>query len=176
MEHRILAASAWAAILGAVMSIASAAEPGQVDRDYLWKLTSLKCLRRLSEAEAAIPCDGVDVSKGWESGVALLKDHVGRGRILAIATHVVTGIEDPAVLSAGEPDYFAVAWTARKNVMFHLGRNLAPLAVAITVNSETAPMRINCISSSIASTRMSPPRSRPTRTHSTINRAECRSP
>jgi CDP-diacylglycerol pyrophosphatase len=138
MEHRILAASAWAAILGAVMSIASAAEPGQVDRDYLWKLTSLKCLRHLSKAEAPIPCDSVDVSKGWESGVALLKDHVGRGRMLAIATHVVTGIEDPAVLSAGEPDYFAVAWTARKNVMFHLGRNLAPLAVAITVDSKPA--------------------------------------
>ena len=158
MSYRILAAGAWAAIFGAAMSTALAAEPAEADRSHLWKLITLKCVRHLSKAEAPIPCDSIDVSKGWDHGVALLKASVGRGRMLAVATHAVTGIEDPGLLSPAEPDYFAVAWGARSNVIFHLGRNLAPEAIAITVDLKPAREQdqlhlvVDCIDKDVAAT------------------------
>ncbi len=127
-----------AAIVAVAASVASAAESSQADRDHLWKLVLLKCLRHLSKSEAPIPCDSIDVSMGWDHGVALLKDSVGRGRMLAIPTHVVTGIEDPAVLSAEDPNYFAVAWSARGNLLFRVGKTLPPEALAVTLDSKPA--------------------------------------
>ena len=173
MSYRILAAGAWAAIFGAAMSTALAAEPAEADRSHLWKLITLKCVRHLSKAEAPIPCDSIDVSKGWDHGVALLKASVGRGRMLAVATHAVTGIEDPGLLSPAEPDYFAVAWGARSNVIFHLGRNLARRRLRSRSIQNPRASRISFISSSTASTRTSPPRSRTMSPRSTINGGEC---
>src|SRR5271156_6876259 len=86
------------------------AQSAQADRDLLWNIVNFKCLRHLTKSEAPIPCDSVNVSTGWDRGVAYLKDFEGVARMLAIPTHRVTGIEDPVLLTPGEPNYFASAW------------------------------------------------------------------
>jgi CDP-diacylglycerol pyrophosphatase len=133
-----------------------AAQPAPTDRNLLWSIVSFKCLRHLTKSEAPIPCDSVDVSKGWDRGVAFLKDFDGVGRMLAIPTHRVTGIEDSALLNPEEPNYFASAWGARGDVEFRLRRQLPREAVAITVNSMAARnqdqlhLRIDCIDKDVA--------------------------
>src|SRR5262249_38758343 len=90
-----------------------AAQPALADRNLLWNIVNFKCMRHLTKSEAPIPCDSVDVSAGWDRGVALLKDFDGSARMLAIPTHRVTGIDDSALLTPEEPNYFASAWAAR---------------------------------------------------------------
>jgi CDP-diacylglycerol pyrophosphatase len=136
----------------------SAAPAAPADRNLLWNIVNFKCLRHLTKSEAPIPCDSVDVSQGWDRGVAFLKDFDGVGRMLAIPTHRVTGIEDSALLNPGEPNYFASAWAARGDVELRLRRQLPREAVAITVNSMAARtqdqlhLRIDCIDKDVAAT------------------------
>jgi CDP-diacylglycerol pyrophosphatase len=141
----------------AVLAMAlSSAHPAPADRSLLWKIVNFKCLRHLTKSEAPIPCDSVDVSAGWDRGVALLKDFDGVARMLAIPTQRVTGIEDSALLTPDEPNYFASAWAARSALEWRLGRNLPREAVAITVDSMAASnqdqlyLRIDCIDKDVA--------------------------
>ena len=100
--------------------------------------------------------DSVDVSNGWDRGVAFLKDFDGVGRMLAIPTHRVSGIEDSALLTAEEPNYFALAWGARGTVERRLRQQLPRETVAITVNSmasrsqDQLHLRIDCIDKDVA--------------------------
>jgi CDP-diacylglycerol pyrophosphatase len=130
--------AAW--VFGAIAIVAAfpafAGEPATIDRHALWNIINLKCLRHLTKSEAPIPCDRVDVSAGWDRGLALLKDRVGRGRMLAIPTSFMTGIEDPSVLSPDQPNFFAAAWAARDSMNWRLRRNLPAESVAITVDSK----------------------------------------
>src|SRR5882724_7838154 len=118
IEQRVARIRLGVAIVAAFAALT--VQPAYADRNMLWNIVNLKCLRHLTKSEAPIPCDSVDISAGWDRGVALLKDMNGPGRMLAIPTHVVTGIEDPALLASDEPNYFAAAWAARANVQFHL--------------------------------------------------------
>jgi CDP-diacylglycerol pyrophosphatase len=133
-----------------------AARPAPADRNLLWNIVNFKCLRHLTKSEAPIPCDSVDVSNGWDRGVAFLKDFDGVGRMLAIPTHRVTGIEDSALLTPEEPNYFASAWAARGAVELRLRQQLPREAVAITVDSmvsrsqDQLHLRINCIDKEVA--------------------------
>jgi CDP-diacylglycerol pyrophosphatase len=133
-----------------------AAQPAPADRNLLWNIVSFKCLRHLTKSEAPIPCDSVDVSKGWDHGVAFLKDFDGVGRMLAIPTHRVSGIEDPVLLTPEEPNYFASAWAARGDVELRLKQQLPREAVAITVNSmasrnqDQLHLRIDCVDKDVA--------------------------
>jgi CDP-diacylglycerol pyrophosphatase len=133
-----------------------AAEPAPTDRNLLWNIVNFKCLRHLTKSEAPIPCDSVDVSTGWDRGVAYLKDFDGVARMLAIPTHRVTGIEDPVLLSPGERNYFASAWAGRADVESRLGKELPREAMAITVdsmasrNQDPLHLRIDCIDKDVA--------------------------
>jgi CDP-diacylglycerol pyrophosphatase len=134
-----------------------AAQPALADRNLLWNIVNFKCLRHLTKSEAPIPCDSVDVSAGWDRGVALLKDSEGVARMLAIPTRQVNGIEDPALQTPEEPNYFALAWAAgRSAVEWRLRRHLPRDAIAITVDSMPASnqdqlyLRIDCIDKDVA--------------------------
>lgn len=149
-------AHSWVSALAVAALGMLAAEPARADRNLLWNIVNFKCLRHLTKSEAPIPCDSVDVSKGWDRGVAFLKDFDGVGRMLAIPTHRVSGIEDPALLTPEEPNYFASAWGARGDVAFRLRQGLPREAVAITVNSmvsrsqDQLHLRIDCVDKDIA--------------------------
>ncbi len=112
--------------------------PARADRNQLWMTVSLKCMRHLAKSEAPIPCDSIENALGWDKGVALLKDGVGVARMLAIPTHPVSGIEDPAVLAEGEPNYFAVAWSERNAFPMRLHVTPPEGTVAVVVNSKQA--------------------------------------
>ena len=124
------------AVVTIIAALGSA--PAQADRHQLWNLINLKCLRHLAKAEAPIPCDSVDISAGWDRGLALLKDSVGRARLIAVPTHAVTGIEDPALQSPQEPNYFAEAWAARAGLEWRLQGKIPLEAITIAVDSKSA--------------------------------------
>jgi CDP-diacylglycerol pyrophosphatase len=138
--------------------VALAAQPAYADRNLLWNIVNLKCLRHLAKAEAPIPCDSIDVSNGWDRGVALLKDVNGRARMLAVPTHRVTGIEDPELLTLESPNYFASAWAARPNLEFRLKRPLPREALAIAVDSmasrtqDQLSLEIDCLDKEVGAT------------------------
>ena len=113
--------------------------PAKADRNQLWMIVSFKCMRHLAKSEAPIPCDSIDTTLGWDRGVALLKDGVGVARMLAIPTHPVSGIEDPAVLADGEPNYFAVAWSER--YAFPMRLHVTPPAGSVAVVVDSKPAR-----------------------------------
>src|ERR1700734_3990318 len=104
--------------------------PARADRNQLWMIVSFKCMRHLAKSEAPIPCDAIDTTLGWDRGVALLKDGVGKARMLAVPTHPISGIEDPAVFAEGEPNYFAVAWSEQYAFPVRLHAPPPPGAVA----------------------------------------------
>lgn len=144
----------WIFVIAALALLA--AEPARADRSLLWNIVNFKCLRHLTKSEAPIPCDSVDVSTGWDRGVALLKDFDGVARMLAIPTHRVAGIEDAALLTPEEPNYFASAWAGRAAVEWRLGAELPREAVAITVdsmatsNQDQLYLRIDCVDKDVA--------------------------
>ena len=76
--------------------------------------------------------------------------------MLAIPTHRVSGIEDSALLTAEEPNYFTSAWGARGTVELRLRQHLPREAVAITVNSmvsrsqDQLHLRIDCVDKDVA--------------------------
>jgi CDP-diacylglycerol pyrophosphatase len=150
------AALPWVSMFAIAALAVLAAQPARADRNLLWNIVNFKCLRHLTKSEAPIPCDGVDVSKGWDHGVAFLKDFDGVGRMLAIPTHRVSGIEDPVLLTPEEPNYFASAWAARGDVELRLKQQLPREAVAITVNSmasrnqDQLHLRIDCVDKDVA--------------------------
>lgn len=158
MRTKEIAAAAWFGIAAVAAFGAFATEPAHTDRNLLWNIVNLKCLRHLTKSEAPIPCDSVDISGGWDRGVAFLKDMVGAGRMLAIPTRIVSGIEDPALLAPDEPNYFALAWAARGDVAFHLRQALPREAVAIAVDSEASRdqdqlhLVIDCLDKDVAAT------------------------
>jgi CDP-diacylglycerol pyrophosphatase len=153
----------WIFVIAAMAMLAAgpalaelAARPALSDRNLLWNIVNFKCLRHLTKSEAPIPCDSVDVSTGWDRGVAILKDFDGVARMLAIPTHQVNGIEDPALLTPDEPNYFASAWAERSTVERRLRKGLPREEVAITVDSMAASnqdqlfLRIDCIDKDVA--------------------------
>jgi CDP-diacylglycerol pyrophosphatase len=157
MKMRNYATRSVSSLLAIAALAVLSAHPARADRNLLWNIVNFKCLRHLAKAEAPIPCDSVDVSTGWDRGVAFLKDFDGVARMLAIPTHRVTGIEDSALLAPEEPNYFASAWAkGRPAVEWRLRRALPREAVAITVDSMASRsqdqlyLQIDCIDKDVA--------------------------
>lgn len=134
--------SAWvpcfAASAAALFSLLAGPAKAEMDRNQLWSIVSFKCMRHLAKAEAAIPCDSIDTTKGWDRGIAYLKDGVGIARMLAIPTHPVSGIEDPAVLAKDEPNYFAAAWNAQGLFPMRLHAVAPSTSVGVVVDAKVA--------------------------------------
>jgi CDP-diacylglycerol pyrophosphatase len=149
---------AWVALwaLGVTAMAALGAQPAFADRSLLWNVVNFKCLTHLTKSEAPIPCDSVDVSAGWDHGVALLKDFDGTAGMLVVPTHRVTGTDDAALLTPDEPNYFASAWAARMAVARRLRTDLPREAIAITVDSVAASnqdqlyLRTDCVDKDVA--------------------------
>ena len=133
-----------------------AGSPAHADRNALWNIVNGSCVAPGPNGEAPKPKPGVEITCRLDHGVAILKDREGVAQMLAIPTKRVTGIEDPSVLAADAPHYFADAWAARGAVEAHLGRDLPREAVAVTVNSEFARsqdqlhLHVDCLDVSVA--------------------------
>jgi CDP-diacylglycerol pyrophosphatase len=106
-----------------IIGLARAANP-----DVLWNIVHGKC------AVAVAPCLMVESVEHF----ALLKDINGIAQVLLIPTDKITGVEDPALLKADTPNFFADAWAHRDAMQAKLPHPIPRDAISLAVNAETA--------------------------------------
>jgi CDP-diacylglycerol pyrophosphatase len=138
--------------------LAVLAQPARADRMALWNIVNLKCVRHFEKAEAPVPCEAIDITGGEDRGFVYLKDLNGVAQMLTIPIRRLTGIEDPALLEADAPNYFAGAWIAKAFVERRLHRSLPRDALGITVNSmltrsqDQLHFHVDCLDKDVAAT------------------------
>jgi CDP-diacylglycerol pyrophosphatase len=136
-SRRGLSRSAGPAVLTIVAALC--ASPARAaDPDVLWKIVNDKCVPNQQQHQHASPCAEVDLTGGVERGHVVLKDLVGATQYLVIPTARVTGIEDPALLAAKAPNYWAPAWIARFDVFARAHKELPRSAIGLAINSVKA--------------------------------------
>jgi CDP-diacylglycerol pyrophosphatase len=109
--------------------------PVHANGQVLWHIVSEHCIPDQRDRGNPAPCAKVSVADGIQAGYVVLKDRVGKSQYLVMPTIMITGIEDPQLLTPGAPDYFTPAWSARKFVAKRLGTGLAREDVGIAINS-----------------------------------------
>ena len=122
MRRLIIALAALLACSG----VAQAADP-----DALWKIVSQKCVSNAREYGQPNPCAKVDLDKHY----VVLKDLVGDTQYLLMPTAKITGIEDPQILAADAPNYFADAWAERHFTIEAAKHDLPRDAISLAINS-----------------------------------------
>ncbi len=98
--------------------------------DALWHVVHGLCVRDRKLTGLAAPCLKVDLEQGY----AIVPDPKKRFHLLLSPTRRLTGIEDPALLEPGAPNYWSLAWNARGFLQARLGRPLPREAVGLAVN------------------------------------------
>jgi len=68
----------------------------------------------------------------------VLADSKGGAHFLLIPTQTIAGIEDPNLLRAGTPNYFAAAWQARDRLAAVIGHPLRRDVIGLAINSAIA--------------------------------------
>jgi CDP-diacylglycerol pyrophosphatase len=137
-----------ACLLGLVLAPASARA---ADPSALWKIVSGQCVPHEEATRDASPCSKVDLADGRDRGFAVLKDINGVAQFLLIPTARISGIEDPAILVPGAPNYWDPAWKARsfveERVHIALPRDVISLAINSSVGrtQDQLHIHINCI-------------------------------
>ena len=102
--------------------------------DVLWHFVHDQCVPNyLAGKSPPLPCLQVDMDKGY----VIFKDKNGPLQYLHMPIQHVSGLEDPALLSADTTPYFAQAWHARHHMDQLLGRAIALRDYSFTVNSKT---------------------------------------
>lgn len=115
----------------AVSLAARTPSPASENPNALWEIVHDRCVVHEELLRSPLPCTIVDRPGGY----AILKDIVGATQFLLIPTARVTGIEDPAILAPGAPNYWQAAWDARNNVEASAGRPLPRDDVTLAINS-----------------------------------------
>ncbi len=142
-----------AALSALVLAAVLAGSSARADRMKLWEIVHDECVPAAQNSDKLPPpCLNVDL----QGGVAVIKDRNGVAQLLAIPLARVTGIEDPQLLKAGSPPYFANAWRARKLMAEYLKAPSPRAAVAIAVNSEFSRsqdqlhLHVDCLAAEVA--------------------------
>jgi CDP-diacylglycerol pyrophosphatase len=104
------------------------------DPSALWHIVHDRCEPNQVADGNPAPCAEVDLAQGS----AVLKDLAGPTQFLLIPTARTSGIDDPAVLAAGTPNYFAAAWRARSFVDALTGVTLPRDWIGLAINSAFA--------------------------------------
>jgi CDP-diacylglycerol pyrophosphatase len=117
-----------AAFLVLGLALASCA---RADPDALWNIVHGKCAPNQAASGQPAPCVAVDLAGGY----AVLKDIRGKTQVLVIPTTKITGIESPALLAEGAPNFWRDAWAARRFVEGYAGSPIPREDVALAVNS-----------------------------------------
>jgi len=125
----ILAACAVLAA-AAALPLAAVADP-----DALWKIVHDQCVPDQLRHHDPAPCTRVSLYRGVARGHVVLKDRNGATQFLLIPTARVTGIESPALLAPGAPNYWAPAWEARRYVFRRARRTLPRDVISLAINS-----------------------------------------
>jgi CDP-diacylglycerol pyrophosphatase len=119
-------------LLAALLVLAlSAGTVRAADPDALWKIVHDRCVPHATAGEGPAPCSFVDLPGGY----AVLKDIRGATQFLLIPTARIAGIESPAILQPGAPNYWQVAWAARRFVDERAGRSLPRQDIGLAINA-----------------------------------------
>jgi CDP-diacylglycerol pyrophosphatase len=102
------------------------------DPDALWKIVHGQCAPAMAATGSPAPCLSIDLQSGW----AVLKDRNGATQVLVIPTDKITGIESPALLGKGAPNYWRYAWNARSYVEQLAHRSIPREDLSLAVNSQ----------------------------------------
>lgn len=131
------------------------APPVRPNGGVLWRLIDTGCVPDQLQRQDPAPCTVVSIANGRANGFAVLKDREGVAQYLLMPTRKITGIEDPAILAAGAPNYFAEAWNARHLTETKLGRPVMADEMSIAVNSiygrtqDQLHLHIDCLSADV---------------------------
>jgi CDP-diacylglycerol pyrophosphatase len=123
------------ALLLAIASAATASFAASGDRDALWKIMHDQCVPDEQAHNNPAPCARVDLKGGIEKGYVIMKDRVGVGQFLLIATGKNSGIDSPEILQPSAPDYWGEAWENRTYVSAALKHDLPWDATGLAINS-----------------------------------------
>jgi CDP-diacylglycerol pyrophosphatase len=123
-----------AALLG---SAAFAAGANIAGRYALWQVVRA-CLLDKATTGAPLPCLEVDTSDGEARGWAVLRPPIGAPDTILTPTRRIAGIEDPLLYGPDVPNYFALAWAARRWLAKADGSAPADDRVVLAVNSRLA--------------------------------------
>ena len=140
LPARILAAgaalSALIPVLGVALGALLLAVAARADPNALWRIVHEDCVPKAEAGGGTGACAAIDLQAGW----ALLKDNAPskKQQFLLIPTARVSGIEDPAVLAPGAPDWFGAAWAERGWVARRLGRDLDRSWTILAINAPGA--------------------------------------
>jgi CDP-diacylglycerol pyrophosphatase len=104
----------------------------QLGENSLWRVVHVLC-EVSSKMGIAFPCLSVTENKGGLSGWALLS--VGPDHILTVPTRKIAGIESPDILNPAMPNFWNVAWQARKFLASTAEGPIARDRVALVINS-----------------------------------------
>ncbi len=128
-------------------------------RTALWQVVRA-CTLDKSTLGSPLPCLDVNLDGGAERGFAVLRPPFGAPDTILTPTRRIVGLEDPALQAPDTPNYFALAWEARR----HLPGRTAPAdeRVALAVNSTLARsqdqlhIHIGCLTPDFAERLQSP--------------------
>jgi CDP-diacylglycerol pyrophosphatase len=119
-------------LLAALLVLAlSAGTVRAADPDALWKIVHDRCVPHATAGEGPAPCSFVDLPGGY----AVLKDIRGATQFLLIPTIRIAGVESPAILEPGAPNYWQAAWAARRFVDQRAGRSLPRQDIGLAINA-----------------------------------------
>lgn len=97
----------------------------------LWRVVHELCVTDMRVSGLPAPCLAVDRRHGW----AALKDLKGKTQVLLIPTRRTVGIESPALLAPGAPNYWQDAWTARRYFEHAAGVDVPREDIGMAINS-----------------------------------------
>jgi CDP-diacylglycerol pyrophosphatase len=123
--------NAFLALALAVLGVVATPPPSTSRSNALWRVVHDLCVTDMKVSGSPAPCLAVNRSQGY----AVLKDLRGKTQVLLIPTARVTGIDSPALLEPGAPNYWQYAWDAR--VWFErAAKHLVPREdIALAINS-----------------------------------------
>jgi CDP-diacylglycerol pyrophosphatase len=145
-------------LLFALLAIGAPRPAAAGDADALWHIIHDRCVPDYSADRNPAPCAEVVLPPGAPGGWVVLKDRDGATQYLVMPTQKITGIEDPAVLAPGEPNFFAEAWNARTFFLAKLGHDLPRADISLAINSpygrtqNQLHIHIDCLRPDVAAT------------------------
>ena len=117
----------------------------------LWTLVHGVCVPAKTLFNVPAPCVSVDIDRGF----AVVASPRTVADLLVVPTTRISGIEDPLLLKAGAPNYWAAAWAQREQLSARLGRPIGRWDVAMAVNSVHARtqdqlhIHVSCVRSDV---------------------------
>ena len=121
----------FASVLLALLALAAGSPAGAADPGVLWHVVHGSCVPDKRFFGVSTPCSAVNLAERW----AVLKDTKGNLQYLLIPTDRITGIEDPAILAAGAPNYWQAAWAGRRFMEGKFGQAIPRADVSLAINA-----------------------------------------